>query len=199
MLVAGLATRIPYDPTFDYVGIDHGAVSCMRQGIPLLCAIGDFDSISHIEKKELSRYTRLEHLPAHKNETDSEVGILYAMEHNYDEIILYGGIGGRMDHTLANMYLAMHRDIPLVLEDEFHYCKVLKEGVHEIPKRFTYLSFLALEDTCISEEGVAYPLDHQHITIQDIFPISNEIIKPTATITIHEGKVLMIQCMDQPN
>lgn len=199
MLIAGLAKQIPIMENCDYVGIDRGALIAMNQGIPLRCAIGDFDSITKNEKKAIETYTEIAQLPAHKDETDTEIAIFYALEHKYDRIYLYGGLGGRMDHCLANLALIIHRDLPIVLMNEHHYICKLKIGTYQIPKRFRYLSFLALEDSCISEEGVAYPLHHQPLTPSDIFPISNEIQNDCAQITIHKGSVLMIQCKDASN
>lgn len=196
MLIAAMSKTIKAAADCDVVGIDRGALIALRQNIPLRCAIGDFDSVSESERKELAAYCPIEVLPAHKDETDSEKGILYALEHGYDEIILYGALGGRMDHTLANLYLLMHRDLPLVLMDEHHFICKLTEGSYHIPKRFRYLSFLALEKSVISEANVAYPLIKRTITPKDIYPISNEIIADEAAITIHEGSVLMIQCED---
>lgn len=196
MLIAAMSQTIEKIPDCDYIGIDRGALTAIRQNIPLLCAIGDFDSISSEERDEIAIHCPIEVLPTHKDETDSEKGIFYALEHGYDEIILYGALGGRMDHTTANLSLLIHRELPLVLMDEHHYIRKLKKGNYLLPKRFTYLSFLALEKTIISETGVAYPLEMRTITPQDIYPISNEIIADYAQITIHEGSVLMIQCED---
>ena len=191
-----MAQHVPAIADCVYVGIDHGALTALQSKLPLLCAIGDFDSVTPQEKAYIEAHTTIAQLPAHKDETDTEIALFYALEHGYDEIILYGGLGGRMDHTMANMYLLMHRELPLVLMDEHHYIQVLKQGTYQIPKRFQYLSFLALEKTCISETGVAYPLAKKWLTPSDIFPISNEITGTCATITIHEGRVLMIQCED---
>lgn len=196
MLIAAMSQNIPRISDCDYVGIDKGALTAVRKQLPLICAIGDFDSVTETEKAEIAAYCSIEVLPKHKNETDSEKGILYALEHGYDEIILYGGLGGRMDHTTANLYLLMYRDLPLTLMDEHHCIRRLKKGSYRIPKLFTYLSFLALEKTVISESGVVYPLNRRMITPQDIYPISNEIVGDYAEITIHEGSVIMFQCED---
>lgn len=197
MLVATLAKQVPVFKDCDYIGIDRGALIAIRQGIQLQCAIGDFDSINEEEKEEVTRHCPIEELPFHKDETDTEQGIFYALQQGYDDIILYGGIGGRLDHTLANLYLLMNRDLPLTLMDEHHEIKVLKKGIYQIPKRFTYLSFLALEDSQITETGVAYPLYERSINTKDIYPISNEILQNHADVTIHYGRVLMIQCEDE--
>lgn len=197
MLIAGLAKQIPYRNDCEYIGIDRGALIAIRQGIPLKCAIGDFDSVSEQERTEISNNCPIVVLPSHKDETDTEQGIVYAQEQGYEELILYGGIGGRLDHTLANVYLLTNRELPFTLMDEHHEIKVLKKGIYQIPKRFTYLSFLALEDSVITETGVAYPLYERKLTTKDIYPISNEITDEYADVIIHYGRVLMIQCEDE--
>ncbi len=196
MLIAGMAHHIPQMEDCDYIGIDRGAWIAMQENITLKCAIGDFDSISEKEKNRIESHYPIMQLPQHKDETDTEQALLYAMEQGYKEIILYGGLGGRMDHTLANLHLLMHRDLPLVLMDEHHEIRKLKKGNYTIIPKFKYLSFLALEKTIITEKKVAYPLQKRLISQKDIYTISNEILNDYAEIIIHEGSVLIIQCED---
>lgn len=196
MLIAGMAHHIPTWSDCDMIGIDRGAWIALQQGIPLLCAIGDFDSITDQEKTLLKAHCPMLQLPKRKDETDTERAINYAIEQGYQEMILYGGLGGRMDHTLANINLLIHRNLPLILMDEHHEIRQLYKGVYNVTPKFKYLSFLALEDTVITETNVAYPLSKQFITKQDIYTISNEIISEYAEIIIHQGRVLMIQCED---
>ncbi|MEF9921131.1 MAG: thiamine diphosphokinase [Erysipelotrichaceae bacterium] len=195
-LVAGMSKVIPDLTNCDYIGVDGGAIKCLKQGIKMQVAIGDFDSITNIELIELKKVTKVIQLSTHKNETDSEAAIIYALKHKYDEIILYGGLGGRMDHELANLYLLIYRYPNLVLMNEDNRIRVLEVGTYYIPKEYTYLSFLALVPSDISEQGVAYPLDHAIISCSDIYTVSNEIIEE-AKITIHYGKVLMMESNDK--
>lgn len=192
-----MAENVPVFDDMDYIGIDRGALLCLQQHIPLRAAIGDFDSINEQEYKQLCEYCDVRKLPAHKNETDSEEAIQYAMKEGYEEIILYGGLGGRIDHELANIHLMIYRDLPITLMDEQNELRVMKPGVYNIEKKHTYLSFLALEDSCISESGVAYPLHKQALQPSDIYSISNEIEEDYATIELHYGKMLMIQSDDR--
>ncbi|MFR9118569.1 MAG: thiamine diphosphokinase, partial [Merdibacter sp.] len=113
-------------------------------------------------------------------------------------IILYGVLQGRFDHTMANLYLLLHRDPSLILMDAHNRVRVLLPGSYTVAKQYAYLSFLALEESSISESGVAYPLDHAHIDVTDIFTVSNEIVEEEAQITVHEGRVLMIEADDRP-
>lgn len=196
VLVAGRAYQIPLIEHADYYGVDHGAICCMHQQIKMKKAIGDFDSITFDELEELKKNTKVIQLPTHKDETDSEAAILIAMEDGYDEIILFGGLGGRIDHEMVNLHLMLYRDYPLTLMDENNTVKVLSKGTYEVEKTHRYLSFLPLEESCITEEGVAYPLDKRKLSLLDIYTTSNEIVNEKARIIIHYGKVLMMQCND---
>lgn len=195
VLVAGMS-QCPPRLDADYIGVDHGAFTCLEHGIPMIAAVGDFDSVSEQERKQIAEATTLLQLPSHKDETDSEVAITYAMEQGYDDIILYGALGGRLDHELANLHLMLYRNLPLTLMNEHNTVKIITPGTYHVKKIFRYLSFLALEDSCISERGVAYPLDHKFLTVQDIYSISNEILGDEAVITLHSGRMMMMQCDD---
>ena len=70
--------------------------------------IGDLDSID----KELVYYYKNRNVlfktyPSHKDETDSEICVYLAKELKAKKIDFYGALGGRIDHTLANIGL-MH-------------------------------------------------------------------------------------------
>lgn len=197
ILVAGMSKAIPLVENAHYIGIDHGAVCCMHQQIPMIIAIGDFDSVCAEDYEQLKKYTKVNKLSANKNETDSEEAILYALQEGYDDIVLYGSLGGRIDHELANLYLLIHRDLPITLMDEQNSIQVLKPGSYKVKKQFKYLSFLALEDSCITQSGVVYPLELCKLTTKDIFPISNEICEDFARITLHYGRMLMMQTEDR--
>lgn len=196
VLVAGMSQHVPILEDAHYIGVDHGAVNCMEQHITMVAAIGDFDSVTKDEWEALQTITKVHKLPSHKNETDSEEAINYAIEHGYEEIILFGGLGGRMDHELANLHLMIHRDLPIILMDEHNIVRVLKPGTYIIPKQHTYLSFLALEKSCITETGVAYPLIERELLPSDIYSVSNEFMDEEAHVTVHYGRVLMMQCDD---
>lgn len=196
VLIAGMCQQVPVWKEYDYIGIDHGAQCCMEQGVSMVCAVGDFDSVSADEKRQIEELVYVLPLPEQKNETDTEVAVSYALQQGYEEVVLYGGLGGRLDHELANLYLLMNRDLPLILMNEQNRIRILHPGTYHVKKEYPYLSFLALEDSCISEEGVAYPLTKRNITKQDIYPISNEIIEEEALITLHKGRVFMIEASD---
>lgn len=184
-------------PAFDddLIGIDHGAIIAMQANRPMIVAIGDFDSISHDELAQLEAYTKLIKLSTHKNETDSEAAINYAQMLGYDEIILYGGLGGRIDHELINLSLLVHKK-GITLMNERNRIRLIEKGCTKQKKEYRYLSFIPLDECVLSLKNVAYPLDHCTVHPWDTFTTSNEILDE-AEIIVHEGRMLMIECNDE--
>ncbi len=80
------------------IGADRGYLNLKRCQIEPDVVIGDFDSY----KGEVLCENILR-LPTVKDETDCEAAIKYAIEKGYKHIIIYGAIGGALDHTIANI------------------------------------------------------------------------------------------------
>lgn len=197
VLILGMAKHIPDSlKSMDMIGVDHGALLCVQNHVKMVGAIGDFDSVSKQEYEWISSESEVVRLPEKKNETDTEAAISYALEKGYKTIYVYGGFGGRMDHEIANLSLLIHRDLPLILMDDQNRIRVLHQGTYKIKKEYTYLSFIPLKESVISEQGVAYPLEKRKLYKRDIYAISNEIVEDYADIMIHEGSVLMIEAKD---
>ena len=101
-----------------------------------------------------------------------------------------------VEEWIANLSLLIHRNLPLILMEAKNRIRVLHQGLYKIKKEYTYLSFIPLKESIISEQGVAYPLERKKLFKEDIYAISNEIVDEYALITIHEGSVLMIEAKD---
>ena len=56
VLVSPLSRQVPLLEGADYAGVDAGALCCMRQGIPMVFAIGDFDTAG-TEKTQIALST----------------------------------------------------------------------------------------------------------------------------------------------
>ncbi len=195
MLIVGMCEKLPTIPqNCDVIGVDYGAYVCFRHNQNMVAAIGDFDSVDPSFYETLqSTSCRLISLPQVKNETDTEVAVAYAMEQGYTDIIVYGAFGGRIDHEMANLYLLMNRRLPITLMNESNRIRILQPGIYTIKKEYEFLSFFALEDSCLSERGVRFPIEQRNITVKDIYTVSNEILHESAEIEVHTGCVMMIE------
>ena len=85
----------------DYViAADGGYLACKRRGIVPDLLLGDFDSM-----EEPADFPKVLRLPVEKDDTDTFLAAKYALERGCRAFHIYGGTGGRLDHTLANLQL----------------------------------------------------------------------------------------------
>lgn len=82
------------------IAADGGFDRLNRAGIRPHLLIGDMDSIQTVPPG----IARLR-FPAHKDDTDLALAIKAARRLGYERFKLYGALGGRLDHTLANLQL----------------------------------------------------------------------------------------------
>ena len=194
LLITPMSKNIIQDDSYDYIGVDSGALLLMEAKIPMRFAVGDFDSMTEDEFQRLQGACQIIRHPVQKNETDSELAVSLCKKKGYEEIILYGALSGRIDHTLANIRLLMYRYPHLVLLDDHQKITLLSKGEFNSTKTYEFLVILlTLEDTIITLEGFTYPLYKEPITVKDIFCVSNSIVHEEAKVTLDIGKVLCIQ------
>ena len=125
--------------------------------------VGDFDS--H-EKPETDRETIV--LPVKKDDTDTVFAAKEAMRRGFDEFLLVGVSGGRLDHTLVNIYLLVmlrERGKRALLVDDYSEMELVGAEKVEIPERFPFYSLVNITGTArgITETGCKFPLDNGEI------------------------------------
>jgi thiamine pyrophosphokinase len=140
-------------------------------------------------------------VPAEKDETDLELALFTALERGAKEITILGGLGGRLDHTLGNIYLLAAPQLAqagakvrLLAEQEEVF--VLRGGhTLELPGQpGDILSLIPLtpEARGILTENLYYPLRHEPLFIGPTRGISNVFTAGTASVTFEEGLLLVI-------
>lgn len=190
-LVGASGEDILLDKQLDYIGVDGGVEILLKQGIMPKMVVGDFDSLT-----DKSLIEKIEHirLPMRKDDTDTAVAIEYLIEKGYNEIMLYGVTGGRLDHFMAVLcLLKKYRDFHLTIMDTQNKIYLLKSGIHKIKKeKYQYLSFFAVDKTTITIEGCQYPLKEYELSQSDPLCVSNEIIGEECKIKISDD-IFVIQ------
>jgi thiamine pyrophosphokinase len=193
LLVASLSKRLPPVNADFIVGIDRGALVCAQMGLRMDLAIGDFDSVTPKELDVIRTHCKeIVMLDAIKDMTDTQAALAYVGD--FDEVMICGGLGGRIDHQLINIGLVKN-DIRLSLWDENHLIYAV-EGEKIIKKAgYRYLSLFACVESTVDLSGVKYPLSNRNIDENDLYLVSNEISSEEAFIRV-KGKVLIIQSND---
>lgn len=187
------------------IGVDGGLKFFYSNGISPTDAVGDFDTL---EPDILKYYQKQENIKIHrfqseKNATDTEIAMEIAVSYESDEIYILGGMGSRLDHTLANIQIL---SIPLkknkraFLVNENNIVFLIKEGITlKKEEQFgKYISLLPLTTyvSGVTLKGVKYPLYQHTLTSDNSLGISNEFDSQNITIDLEEGILIVIQSRD---
>ncbi len=95
-------------PRADRVVAANGGTGLAAQlGLQPDLVVGDLDSSDPalVAKLEADRVEVRRYKHNTKSETDTELAVLAALEYRPQKIVVLGGTGGRLDHTLANIFL----------------------------------------------------------------------------------------------
>lgn len=198
VLALKLAENIPQVPGCDYFGADAGVLALMREKLPCTCAIGDFDSVSDDAFKDIVNYAqKVIHLNPVKDDTDAEAAVRWILEQGYDAVDVYGAFGGRVDHTIMNLRLAMVFPGKVRMLDQQNCACAYERGSYSLIKGdYSYLSLFVQEDAMVSLAGVKYPLMKRVLHATDLYTSSNEILEKAATLEVTAGRVLVLQTRD---
>ena len=169
--------------------------------------LGDFDSV---DKEVFNRYKAnsnisiVRHNPV-KDASDSELAIEECIKAGMEEIYLLNCLGGRMDHTLANLHLAykcVNEGVKVYILDEFNKI-YFKTAPFELYKSKLYGKYIAFFSTSkrvenFVIEGFKYSLNK--VTLDSwsnpSLTISNEIIEDKAYVSFESGTVMVIESRD---
>ena len=172
---------------------DGGYLYALKNGITPDIVLGDFDSLGFVPECE-----NVISLPTKKDDTDTLAAVKLALSKGYKTIYIYGGTGGRIDHTIANIqtlsFIADNGALGyLVSENEV--ISVVKNGeINFDDKADGTVSVFAFggEAKGVTLKNLLYCLDNA--TLNTSFPIgvSNSFIGKQATIKVSDGKLLVV-------
>lgn len=175
------------------IACDSGYPGALQCGWNPQMAVGDFDSYCGAVAPGVQKIS----VPPEKDDTDASLGAKLALERGIRNFLIVGALGGRLDHTIANLQMLSWLKAQGA-EAQIYSAKsriwVLQEEAFFLPKmEGWYLSVFAWGGPCqVTLKGVAYPLtDYQMIPT---FPIgvSNEFTEETAQIRVTNGTLLVI-------
>ncbi|MDB5055178.1 MAG: thiamine diphosphokinase [Bacilli bacterium] len=186
------------------VGADRGAFFLVQQGLKIDLALGDFDSVNETELQQIKQNSKtlLSCDPLLKDLTDTEMAFDWALNQHPKEIVIFGALGTRFDHSLANVHLlrkALKHEIACTIVDAHNRIHLIDCYVKlEKTKQYNNVSLLplSLEVTGIRLVGFAYPLYNATLSIGQSLGISNYIIESFGQVHIQNGLLLVIESMD---
>ncbi|WP_250278609.1 thiamine diphosphokinase [[Clostridium] colinum] len=181
---------------------DGGSKYLFEEGIIPHYIIGDLDSsIPQIIQFFETKNVIFKKFDTKKDETDMELCIDFSISLGIDEIVILGGTGTRLDHTLTNINLlkkAEDANIKATIIDKNNQINITSSTVNIKGKKGDLLSLIPLTTTVegISTTGLEYPLDNATMYIGKSLGVSNVMEDENVNISIKNGYLLIIKSID---
>ena len=177
--------------TQDFVIAVDGGYAYIKDLCRVDLAVGDFDSLGYVPEG----IATLRHNPI-KDYTDTYLAFEEALSRGYDEFVVYGALGGRLDHTLANLQCAYDfakKGVQVKLIGKDCVAEVItgrKTISGSKGQIFSLFSFDVTKGVYI--KNGKYPL--VDATLMNNFPlgVSNELLDKDCEIEVKDGYALLI-------
>jgi len=156
--------------------------------------VGDFDS--H-DNPRLDTETIV--LPREKDDTDTVYAVKEAIKRGFDDFLLIGVAGARLDHTLGNVSVLLYLDSlgkKGCIIDDYSEMEIVSERPVSICDKYSFFSLLNITGCAkgITINGAKYPLADAEISCEYQYGISNEVLPgEKAVVSVKCGKLLLIK------
>ena len=159
--------------------------------------VGDFDSYSN---PEMGTETIV--LPCEKDDTDTVFAVKEAIKRGFEDFLLIGVVGERLDHTLGNVSILLMLDsegkVGTIIDDysEMEIVSDRCEMPCIIDDSYVYFSLINISGTArgVTIRGAKYPLENAEITCEYQYGVSNEVLPGcTAEVSVGEGRLLLVK------
>ncbi len=174
---------------------DRGFDIANECGIVSDLLIGDFDSIKAIPDN-VKKIT----LPVEKDVTDTVAAFNEGIERGFNRFVLFGGTGGRFEHTFANISLiasASKSEIHFEIIDEKHIFRSITNSSIKIKRKDNQqVSVFAYGDRAfgVTLKGFHYPLwDYTLDPFNGALGTSNDIVEDYGEISVSNGTLIIIE------
>ena len=174
------------------IAADGGYATLRALGVTPHLVVGDFDSLGSVPD-----HPAVHRLPCEKDDTDIGYALKVALERGFTRFILLGGMGGRMDHTIANLqllhYLSLHGAVG-ILAGSGQAATVITNGSFPFPETMSgYCSVFAWGGPArgVTLEGLKYSLSGAQLDAHFPLGVSNEFLGVPARVCVEDGSLLL--------
>lgn len=162
--------------------------------------VGDFDSYKRPVERELD--TEIISLPREKDDTDSMYAIKEAVKRGFDEFLIVGAVGNRLDHSLVNVYALIYLyelGLPATIVDDYSELLLIGKNKPELVDiKYEYFSLITVSGVAkgVDITNAKYNLENAVINPSYQYATSNEPLKESgkpACISLKDGYLLLIR------
>ena len=180
------------------IAANGGTRNALAVGVMPQVVIGDLDSLDEADRVQLERsgVQRIIY-PTHKDYTDLELALRYAVDQHATEIVIFSALGGRWDQSLANLMLLTLPELAQVsmrIVDHQLTIQVIRDRAEITGRAGDTLSLIALKGDAhgVTIKGCEYPLNDAVLPFGSTLGISNVLTRDTAKITVKQGPILAL-------
>ena len=175
-----------------FIFCDSGLKHQQQLNVQPNLIIGDFDSIKK-PKTDIETIV----LPTVKDDTDTFYAVKEALKRGFNEYLLIGVTGNRLDHTLGNLSALLYlynqgKDAKII--DDYSVMQIVDNNpvIIEKAKYFSLLNISGIA-TGVNIENAKYPLNDATVKSEYSYCVSNELIQnKQAKIYVKNGQMLLI-------
>lgn len=192
-IVASMEERDLYIPQGSLlIAADKGYLHLQKRGIEPALTVGDFDSLGFVPDTENIVRHRVR-----KDDTDMLLAVREGLHRGANKFILYGGLGGRPDHTFANLQtlaFLTEQGAKGLLFGGGTAITVLQNGTLCFPETASgTISVFSCGERAegVTERGLSFPLEDALLT--DTFPVgvSNAFTGQKSSVTVQNGRLFL--------
>lgn len=175
------------------IAADAGFQVLEQNGIRIDMVIGDFDTLNFVPE-----HSNVIVLNREKDDTDMRAAVCEGIKAGYKTFHIYGGTGGRIEHTIANMQLLTElssngRQGFLFGRD--YIITALTNGTFDFPANLSgFISIFSHSDKAegVCLKGLKYEL--QNAVLANTYPlgVSNEFMGEKSSISVTKGTLLIV-------
>lgn len=190
---AGDCSRLLLHPKQEdfIIAVDGGYEYLKGQRIDLV--VGDFDSLKYVPE-----HPNVIKLEPKKDDTDMMIALKEGLKAGYGAFHIYGGCGGRFDHTLANIqclaYLAGKNARGYLFNGGQVTTLIQNSSISFQNDMKGYISVFAYGEKAegVTIKGLKYPLKDAELCDAVPLGVSNEFTGEEASISVKKGRLLII-------
>ena len=157
--------------------------------------VGDFDSYDNPQLEDVETIV----LPTVKDETDTAFAASEALRRGFDDFLIIGAVGARLDHTLVNMsllYKLYKAGCAAVLLDDYSAMTIAGKEPSYIDGSYKFFSLFNMfgPSRDITITGAKYNLSKAEVRPDAQYATSNEVAPgSTACVTVGDGELLLMK------
>ncbi|MCI8610877.1 MAG: thiamine diphosphokinase [Clostridiales bacterium] len=174
------------------IAADAGFSALEKIGVTADLAVGDFDSLGHVPRLEKTVCH-----PADKDDTDTALALAEGMKLGFRNFVIYGGFGGRLDHTIANLQncagAADHGAVCWLWGEGNAACTFSDGALRFEAGKTGLVSVFAADRACgVTLQGLKFPLDNACLTSTVPLGVSNEFTGRESIIRVEDGTLIVM-------